>query len=218
MFKALDSHSSSGTGLSLSEIGQLFGKNVIELFDDYGSLRKFSELHEVLLGVDGQNRTLEAFLARLVEIGRVSDVVDKVDSCGRTALAWAVEFGWSDAVTTLLNCGANPHQVRGSVHGSLPLLHLAIAGPVSTTQFVKVVKILLQAGVDINAKDHEGWTPLHIAASWSWYDITAELASFGGPALDWSALTITGESVYDLPADKNFKESFLNSLFRTTFQ
>jgi len=76
---------------------------------------------------------------------------------------------------------------------------------------------LARAGVDINSKDHEGWTPLHVAASWSLYDITAELAVFGGPALDWFAVTTTGDSVYDLPADKNFKENFLTSLFSTTF-
>ena len=147
----------------------------------------------------------------------MSDLIDRVDSCGRTALAWAVESGRADAVTTLLNYGANPNQTRESIKGSMPLLHLAIAGPVSNTRFLEVVKILLRVGVDINAKDHEECTPLHIAASWSLYDITGELASFRRHARDRFALTTTGESVHDLPTDKNYQERFLNDLFSTTF-
>ncbi|ESO84810.1 hypothetical protein LOTGIDRAFT_179562 [Lottia gigantea] len=40
-------------------------------------------------------------------------------------------------------------------------LHVAAA-----KGYVKVMDILLQAGVDINAQDNDGWTPLHGAAHW----------------------------------------------------
>lgn len=59
------------------------------------------------------------------------------------------------------------------------LLHLVIAGPISqdpNESVVDVVRVLLEAGVDVNSLDHEGWTPLHVAASWSNYDAIKELA------------------------------------------
>ncbi|XP_059141796.1 protein phosphatase 1 regulatory subunit 12A-like isoform X8 [Physella acuta] len=40
-------------------------------------------------------------------------------------------------------------------------LHVAAA-----KGYMKVMNILMEAGVDINAEDHDGWTPLHAAAHW----------------------------------------------------
>lgn len=37
---------------------------------------------------------------------------------------------------------------------------------------IETVRLLLIAGANVNAIDHEGWTPLHIAASWSLFGVT----------------------------------------------
>lgn len=62
-----------------------------------------------------------------------------------------------------------------------------------------VVRLLLQAGADVNAADHEGWNPLHVAASWNLCNVIQELARFGGSALDWNALTDDRQPALDLP-------------------
>ena len=32
-------------------------------------------------------------------------------------------------------------------------------------ELLEIVRLLLEAGADPNGTDHEGWTPLHVAAS-----------------------------------------------------
>lgn len=185
----------------LQVVAQLFSKTSIDLLEDYVEAREFLTLHEVLLGIDRSRGTLEEYLATFEDISLLAKTIDMPDSCGRTALAWAVEYGWSDAVKTLLQYGANPHQLRPSTHGKSPLLHLVIAGPASEqsdSAFLDVIKSLLHAGVDINAVDHEGWTPLHVAASWNLCKVIQELICFGGSTLDLDARTGRGETALDL--------------------
>ncbi|GFU27116.1 protein phosphatase 1 regulatory subunit 12A [Nephila pilipes] len=54
--------------------------------------------------------------------------------------------------------------------GATPL-HVAAAKGYS-----EVMKILIQAGVDLNAQDNDGWTPLHAAAHWCQKEACALLA------------------------------------------
>ena len=129
-------------------------------------------------------------------------VIDMPDALGRTPLAWAVEYGLPSAVELLLRFGAYPNQLRLTKDGGYsPLIHLAIAGPCSVwmdADIVDTVRLLLQAGVDPNGTDHEGWTPLHIAASWSLFNVTDMLERCSQSLLDWQARTFTGESILDV--------------------
>lgn len=117
---------------------------------------------------------MDEYLASFGQAKLPVEFLDATNSGGKMALTWVVEYGWTDAVKTLLRYGSNPHQSRPSVHGKLPLLHLVIAGPASGRAdpgLLDIVGALLEVGVDIDATNHEGWTALYVAASWNYYAI-----------------------------------------------
>jgi hypothetical protein len=185
------------------EIGSLFNRGLSEVGSEYLSTRGFTPLHEVLLGINN-TISLEEFLSTAAQFGDQNGWIDAKDSHHRTPLTWAAEFGWSRAVGSLLRYGADPNQRTSSARGHSTVLHLAIAGPPSQflrADFHDVVRILLKAGVDANAKDHEGWTPLHIAASWGIYSLND---LFSHDTLNWDALTYKSESVNDLSPLRQF--------------
>ncbi|XXH01945.1 hypothetical protein Hte_008308 [Hypoxylon texense] len=184
-----------------THIAQLFERATADLIDDFIDDRELPIIHQVLLGIEHGLGTLEEYLTSLNPGAVAPDVIDAPDIRGRTALAWAVEYGWHDAVKTLLRHGADARQARPSLRRDLPLLHLAIARPASgrgSGDTLAVVRLLLAAGADVGGRDHEGWTPLHVAASWNNYGAIAELAGFAGPRLEWDALTDDRQSAADL--------------------
>ena len=185
---------------ALYDIGLLFGKSSYDLWTEYRESRQFTVIHEALLGVSGRYGRLETCLESLAIGGTLASTIDAEDSRGRSALAWAVEYAWAEAIDTLVKFGANVHQQRRSLKGQSPLLHLAIAGPSPRpgSQLWRVIRSLIQAGSDPDATDHELWTPSHVAASWSLYDVLLELACLGGSAVNWEAITESGQSVLDL--------------------
>lgn len=163
-------------GIYCDQIGSCFGLTLSEVAAEYLSIRGFSKIHQILLGID-RSVSLEDYLYSLEEQER-HILINTADSRGRTPLTWAVEFGWPDAARILFSYGANPNGVQ---RGDLSLLHLALAGPSGQflkSGFVDVIDQLLEAGADINSTDCEGWTPLHIAASWG----LCNLGTFFPPA------------------------------------
>jgi Ankyrin repeats (many copies) len=88
------------------------------------------------------------------------------DSMGETALATAAWGGVGDipAVNALIAMGANVNEERpSSFNGMLPsgtALHVA-----ASAGRMEICNLLLQAGADVNAKNHEGATPLLIGLS-----------------------------------------------------
>ncbi|WEW57922.1 hypothetical protein PRK78_003389 [Emydomyces testavorans] len=190
-------------------ITQLFGKSGLELVADFVKVSNFATIHKVLLGIEGDHKTLNDYLGKSESTMLLTDSIDIPDSTGRSALAWAVEYGWANATRILLKHGANPHQLVRSSGVVSPLLHLAIAMPVSASTdngSLDVVRELLKAGADINAVDHENWTPLHVAASWNNYDIIRELVTFGGDALDLDLVTNDNQSAMDLSLNGGINE------------
>ena len=155
----------------------------------------------MLLGIDYSHGTLEDYLMSLAASRILAESIDITDSRGRSALVWAVEYSWADAIEGLMKFGANVYQQRLPVCGGFSHSHLAIArssSQRSSSQLLDVVRVLIEAGVDINAADQELWTPLHIAALWNLFDVLLALDRLAGWALNWKALTDTGQSALDL--------------------
>jgi ankyrin repeat protein len=188
----------------LSAIARLFAKPLDDLWTEYRESRGFTELHEVLLGIKCDCRTLDDYLTCIARQRAISDLIDRTDASGRSALSWAVEHDCVNAVATLIKFGANVNQHRQSANGSLPMLHLALAGPNSGERgkaFLGIVQQLLVAGANVNAVDNEGWTALHIAASWKDYRAVRTLLECAGQRIHWSALTNSHKSASQLAGD-----------------
>ena len=81
------------------------------------------------------------------------------DADGWSPLHLAAHYGHTALVELLLHNNA-PVDLRSTNQMANTALHAALAG-----RRAGVVKILLDAGADVNAKQHGGWTPLHAAAA-----------------------------------------------------
>jgi ankyrin repeat protein len=192
---AMGDYSLENKDSAVIDVAVLFGSNSRELWTKYMASRGFTEVHRILLRNHDNDSSLWDSLRSLEDHDMLSAVIDRVDSQGRSPLAWAVEYGWAHAVDTLISFGANPHQVRRSAGGGeAPLLHLAIAGPISSRS-CEVVRVLLGAGIDVNARDEEQWTAVHIAASWNLHDVVKAILE---KQPDLSAVTVTDDTALDL--------------------
>ncbi|XP_069123917.1 protein phosphatase 1 regulatory subunit 12A-like isoform X3 [Argopecten irradians] len=69
-------------------------------------------------------------------------------------------------------------------------LHVA-----SAKGYMKVISVLIQAGSDINAKDCDGWTPLHAAAHWGQEEACKVLAEH---MCDMEIKNNAGQSAFDV--------------------
>jgi ankyrin repeat protein len=85
-------------------------------------------------------------------------LITAVSSDGWTPLHLAAFFGAADAARALLNKGASPAERSTNAMKNLPL-HAAAAG-----RHADLVKLLIEHGSPVGARQHGGWTALHAAA------------------------------------------------------
>jgi ankyrin repeat protein len=92
----------------------------------------------------------------------------------------------------------------------MPLLHLSLAGPANdVAALLQIVQALIRAGANIMATDNEGWTSLHIAASWNMHSISQALLETNDRDKLIAAKTYRGETAYDLACDSKCNEALL---------
>ncbi|KAM0807364.1 putative GP-PDE domain-containing protein [Seiridium cardinale] len=81
------------------------------------------------------------------------------DKCGRTPLFNAVTQGQVETIKTLLVESVRPDlDLTEDAYGWSPLIVACVCG------HLEAVKLLLQAGADVNVKDHRGWTAVDHAS------------------------------------------------------
>lgn len=188
---------------ALAMLISLCGKGIAEIIEDHATSHGLEDIHRVLLRLRPEYPQLEEYLQSL-HPQTLAEFIDKPDFHGRSALVYAVEYGWHDAVETLVKFGANVNQLRLGDRKGLTLLHLLFAGPAQNTT-LQIARVLIENGADVNMRDSEGWTALHIAASWDNYTGMAVLNRAGAEV---TAQTFDGETANMLSADPHLITKF----------
>ena len=86
----------------------------------------------------------------------------------------------------------------------MPLLHLLLAGPTNDPQsLLQILDALVVASADVMSTEHNGWTPLHIAASWNILCVSQKLLEADYRSELIAARTDFGQSAFDLACDAN---------------
>lgn len=113
----------------------------------------FTNLHKAVLGLTSSKISNEYLRSEMETVG-----VDSVDELGQTALVYACARGDEGVIEALLGAGAAP----GTISASKSLRTLGWA---CHYIYPRIVRMLLKAGPNVNAKGHQSRTPLHHACS-----------------------------------------------------
>jgi ankyrin repeat protein len=176
--------------------------NAIASGNDY-VVRTLLKLGSDIEELDGKGRTplAHAFqrnqfsiVAQLLERGASTEALSGLEASSDLPhkLKGAIDSGNEEVVRLLLQMGVDlEDHIQASRHDMPPLLYAAWKGKVT------VVKLLLEAGADIKARDNEGWTVLHCAADSEDAGLMQFLLDRG--ALELLEITATSNTPGDTP-------------------
>jgi uncharacterized protein len=144
--------------------------------------------------------------AAIGDTARLCSLVDADPGClrsmsvdGWTPLHLSAFFADVDAVDALLARRADPHTLSTNSTANTPL-HAAIAGRCEPV----VVRRLVEAGADVNARSEGGWTPLQLAASRGSVALIDYLLERGA---DPNARSDTGRTAADVADERSHPEA-----------
>lgn len=109
----------------------------------------------------GHKKSVNILLERLSDLDS-KELVCHGDDQGRTALHLAAGYGSKSVVRQLLKHESNPNKVDKE---GWTALHFAARGTNDSGKYRKVVKLLLEAGADATACDHNGSLVFTVAAA-----------------------------------------------------
>ncbi|XP_035533137.1 ankyrin repeat domain-containing protein 50 [Morone saxatilis] len=112
--------------------------------------------------------------------------VDKADSKGRTPLIAAAYMGHHEAVEILLDHTAQVNLADGDGRTALSVAALCVPTAAGVKGFGEVASLLLERGADPGHRDHDGMTPLLLAA-YEGNDDVVELLLEAGADVDETA-------------------------------
>jgi uncharacterized protein len=137
---------------------------------------------------------IQGDVARLEElIAGNRSLISAVSTDGWTPLHLASFFGKVDAARLLLNKGAVV-SARSTNEMANTALHAAAAG-----RHTEIVKVLIDHGASVNARQHGGWTALHAAAQHGDLEMARMLVGAGA---DIAARAENNQTALDLALTK----------------
>ncbi|KAG8000913.1 Ankyrin repeat domain-containing protein 50 [Nibea albiflora] len=143
-------------------------------------------------GCDGEGRTAlraaawgghDEIVLTLLDYGAQ---VDKADSKGRTPLIAAAYMGHQEAVEILLDHSAKVDIADGDGRTALSVAALCVPTAAGVKGYGEVASLLLERGADPGHRDHDGMTPLLLAA-YEGHDDVVELLLEAGADVDETA-------------------------------
>lgn len=125
------------------------------------------------------------------------DIIEEFSTHGFTPLGIASHFNKEEIVRLLLLHKADPNIPSQNGFQVYPL-HTAL-----NNNHSDISKMLIEAGANVNIKQHGGFTPLHFAAQHGNIDLIIILLELGAEV---TTLNDAGESAADLAAKKGYRE------------